>query len=148
MFAPKSFPNFIRVTQSKYRNVVLRAQYDLTAMALAFSKQEQLENSMRPHDFMFQTLKRSPAEGSGAKPPVTSGNRETSGRFSMCDFTSALTAQIFCSFMLYSCNVMSNSGLSSDYLTETVLKIYVKKEKAAIPGAGFLVYLYYTSQIK
>lgn len=51
---------------------------------------------------LLQMLKRSPAEGKGARPPVTSGRRDTSGKFSMWDLTSAFTANIFCSFMLYS----------------------------------------------
>lgn len=44
------------------------------------------------HGISSQMLKRSPADGRGANPPVTSGSLDTSGKFSICDFTSALTA--------------------------------------------------------
>lgn len=47
--------------------------------------------------------KRSPAEGSGARPPVTLGRSERSGRLWMWDFSSFLTWVTLASFCLYSC---------------------------------------------
>lgn len=47
--------------------------------------------------------KRSPAEGSGARPPVTLGKRERSGRLWMWDLSSFLTWVTRASFCLYSC---------------------------------------------
>lgn len=47
--------------------------------------------------------KRSPAEGSGARPPVTLGRRDRSGRLWIWDFSSFLTWVTLASFCLYSC---------------------------------------------
>ena len=50
---------------------------------------------------------RSPAEGSGASPPVTLGRRERSGRLWMWDFSSLRTCVTRASFCLYSCGTDS-----------------------------------------
>lgn len=52
--------------------------------------------------------KRSPAEGSGARPPVTLGRRERSGRLWMWDLSSFLTWVTRASFCLYSCRHQTN----------------------------------------
>lgn len=54
--------------------------------------------------------KRSPAEGSGARPPVTLGRRERSGRLWMWDLSSFLTWVTRASFCLYSCRHQTNSA--------------------------------------
>lgn len=52
--------------------------------------------------------KRSPAEGSGARPPVTLGRRERSGRLWMWDLSSFLTCVTLASFCLYSCRAQGD----------------------------------------
>lgn len=54
--------------------------------------------------------KRSPAEGSGARPPVTLGRRERSGRLWMWDLSSFLTWVTRASFCLYSCRHQTTSA--------------------------------------
>lgn len=51
----------------------------------------------------YSVEKRSPAEGNGARPPVTLGRRERSGRLWMWDLSSFLTCVTLASFCLYSC---------------------------------------------
>lgn len=58
----------------------------------------------------FQSVEnRSPAEGSGARPPVTLGRRERSGRLWMWDFSSFLTWVTLANFCLYSCKWQNNT---------------------------------------
>lgn len=53
--------------------------------------------------------KRSPADGSGARPPVTLGRRDRSGRLWMWDLSSLRTCVTRASFCLYSCNKNQSS---------------------------------------
>lgn len=59
--------------------------------------------------------KRSPAEGSGARPPVTLGRRERSGRLWMWDLSSFLTWVTRASFCLYSCRHQTKSVCGDVY---------------------------------
>lgn len=54
---------------------------------------------------------RSPAEGSGARPPVTLGSSDRSGRLWMWDLSSFLTCVTLASFCLYSCRRDDSAAL-------------------------------------
>lgn len=69
-------------------------------------------------------MKRSPADGSGASPPVTSGSKERSGRLCTWDWSSLWTASTFSSFPLYSYNILQQNYWHLHDSTLQILSIY------------------------
>lgn len=65
--------------------------------------------------------KRSPADGRGARPPVTFGRRDRSGRLWMCDLSSFRTCVTRASFCLYSCkNMITNKWFNVHFCSNYI----------------------------